>query len=174
MLPTLYLLCLFSHSGQDIEFPGGVPRVIFFECAPFSQPYQISASPQISCRTYLLFTPCVSGPGRYGKTWHRPLNWKSFTSYIVVADRHHTHTHTRLMPFVRTIRVSRYQKRKTNLVFTEPRYSEWQWNSLGHMQVCTSLQTDNHASTPPATTQFLQAGCSSCRPTNSIKALSIL
>jgi len=25
----------------------------------------------------------------------------------------------------------------------------WQWHQLGHMQVCTSLQTDNHASTPP-------------------------
>jgi len=37
------------------------------------------------------------------------------------------------------------------------------------MQVCTSLQTDNHASTPPLS--FLQAGCSSCRPTNSVKAL---
>jgi len=37
------------------------------------------------------------------------------------------------------------------------------------MQVCTSLQTDKHASTPPLT--FLQAGCSSCRPTNSVKAL---
>jgi len=24
----------------------------------------------------------------------------------------------------------------------------WQWHQLGHMQVCTSLQTDNHASTP--------------------------
>ena len=28
---------------------------------------------------------------------------------------------------------------------------EWQWHQLGHMQVCTSLQTDNHASTPPLT-----------------------
>jgi len=37
------------------------------------------------------------------------------------------------------------------------------------MQVCTSLQTDNHASTPSLI--FLQAGCSSCRPTNSVKAL---
>jgi len=37
------------------------------------------------------------------------------------------------------------------------------------MQVCTSLQTDNHASTPPLS--FLQAGCLSCRPTNSVKAL---
>ena len=24
-----------------------------------------------------------------------------------------------------------------------------QWHQLGHMQVCTLLQTDNHASTPP-------------------------
>jgi len=37
------------------------------------------------------------------------------------------------------------------------------------MQVCTSLQADNHASTP--TVSFLQAGCPSCRPTNSVKAL---
>ena len=39
--------------------------------------------------------------------------------------------------------------RKTNLDFTEARDSEWQWHQLGHMQVCTPLQTDNHASTPP-------------------------
>ena len=32
---------------------------------------------------------------------------------------------------------------------SEARDSEWQWHQLGHMQVCTSLQTDNHASTPP-------------------------
>jgi len=43
--------------------------------------------------------------------------------------------------------VSQYQKGKTNLYFTEARDSEWQWHPLGHMQVCTSLQTDNHAST---------------------------
>jgi len=49
--------------------------------------------------------------------------------------------------------VSRYQKGKTNLDLTEARESEWQWHQLGHMQVCTSLQTDNHASTR-TTTQF--------------------
>jgi len=38
--------------------------------------------------------------------------------------------------------VSRYQKGKTNLDFTEARNSEWQWHQLGHMQVSTSLQTD--------------------------------
>jgi len=27
--------------------------------------------------------------------------------------------------------------------------SQRQWHQLGHMQVCISLQTDNHASTPP-------------------------
>jgi len=43
--------------------------------------------------------------------------------------------------------VSRYQKGKTNLDFTEARDSEWQWHQLGHMQVCISLQTDSHANT---------------------------
>jgi len=51
--------------------------------------------------------------------------------------------------FSRTTWVSRYQKGKTNLDFTGARDSEWQWHHLGHTQVCTSLQTDNHASTPP-------------------------
>jgi len=51
-------------------------------------------------------------------------------------------------PFSRTTRVSQYQKGKTNLDFTEARDSEWQWHQLGHRQVCTSLQIDNHASIP--------------------------
>jgi len=42
--------------------------------------------------------------------------------------------------------VSQYQKGKTNLDFIEAKDSEWQWHQL---QVCTSLQTDNHASTQP-------------------------
>ena len=72
---------------------------------------------------------------------------------------HHTH------PFNGTLsgttRMSRYRLKQD---------SEWQWNLLGHnMQVCTSLQTDNHASTPPL--RFLQTGCPSCHPTNSVKAL---
>ena len=81
----------------------------------------------------------------------------------------HTHTHPFNGPLSGTTRVSRYQKGKTSLDFTEARDSEWQWHQLGHMQVCTSLQTDNHTSTPPLS--FLQAGCPSCRPTNSVKAL---
>jgi len=72
-------------------------------------------------------------------------------------------------PLSGTTRVSRYHKGKTNLDFTEARDSEWQWHQLGHMQVCTSLQSDNHANTSPLS--FLQAGCPSCHPTNSVKAL---
>jgi len=65
--------------------------------------------------------------------------------------------------------VGQYQKGKTNLDFTEARDSEWQWHLLGYMQVCTSLQTDNYANTPPL--RFLLAGYPSCRPTNNVKAL---
>ena len=84
----------------------------------------------------------------------------------------HTHTHPFNGPFSGTTRASRYQKGKTNLDFSEARDSEWQWLQLGCMQVCTSLQTDNHASTPLLS--FLQAGCPSCRPTNSVKALKAM
>jgi len=80
-----------------------------------------------------------------------------------------THTHPFNGPFSGTIRVSLYQK--NNLDFTEARDSEWQWHQLGHMQVCTLLQTDDHASTPPLS--FLQSGCPSCCPTNSVKALKV-
>jgi len=51
--------------------------------------------------------------------------------------------------------VSQYQKGKTNLDFTEPKNSEWQWHQLGHMQVCNGIQTDNHASTPPLFTDWM-------------------
>ena len=81
-----------------------------------------------------------------------------------------THTHPFNGPLSGTTRVSRYQKGKTNLDFIEARDSEWQWHQLGHMQVCTLLQTDNHAR-QHSTAQLLQAGCPSCRPTNSVKAL---
>ena len=95
---------------------------------------------------------------------------------LVQKTRHgtnYTHTHARTHtfngPLSGTTWLSRYQEGKTNLDFTEARDSEWQWHLLGRMQVCTSLQTDNHASTPPLS--FLQAGCPSCRPTNSARAL---
>jgi len=89
------------------------------------------------------------------------------------AHMHMTVTHPFNCPFSGNTQVSRYQKGKTNLDFTEASNSDWQWHQLGHMQVCTLLQTDNHASTPPLLS-FLQAGCPSCRPTNSVKALKAM
>jgi len=94
------------------------------------------------------------------------------TGYIAHQPQVTTHTHTFNGHFSGTTQVSRYQKGKTSLHFTEARDSERQWHQLGHMQVCTSLQTDNHASIPPLS--FLQARCLSCRPTNSVKALEEL
>ena len=100
---------------------------------------------------------------------HRPLHRlnakRSVSSPIKTARYTHTHTHSFNGPLSGTTRVGQYQKGKTNLDFTEARDSEWQWHQLGRMQVYTLLQ----ASTPQLS--FLQAGCPSCRPTNSVKAL---
>ena len=98
------------------------------------------------------FVKCHQSPSRWGNIAHtRPFNG----------------------PFSGTnTRVSRYEKGKTNLNFTEARDSEWLWHQLGYMQVCTSFWRDIHASTPPLS--FLQAGCPSCRPTNSVKALKAI
>jgi len=98
---------------------------------------------------------------------------------VVAVQRRFQHNlgplkHTRPFngPFSGTTRVRRYQKGETNLYFTGARDNEWQWHQLGCMQVCTSLQTDNDASTPPLS--FLQARCPSCCPTNSVKALKAI
>jgi len=80
---------------------------------------------------------------RYNKFRLHFLLWKYENTHT------HTHTHPFNGPLSGATRVSRYQKGKTNLDFTEARDSEWHWNQLGHMQVCISLQTDNHASTSP-------------------------
>jgi len=78
-----------------------------------------------------------------------------------------------LRPFFRITWVSQHQKGKPFWILLEQQMTGWQqWHQLDHMQIiCTSLQTDNHASTSPLI--FLQAGCPSCHPTNSVKALNI-
>jgi len=68
--------------------------------------------------------------------------------------------------------VSRYQKGKTNLDFTGAGDSEWQWHQLDHMQVCTLLLADNHASTPPLS--IFTGRVPFQPPTNSVKALKAL
>ena len=116
---------------------------------------------------------CDTNPPTSSTALSKPLNAPAPTSRC--APHTHTQTHTRTHPYngplSGTTRVGRYQKGKTKLDFTEARDGEWQWHQLGHMQVCTSLQADNHTSTPPLS--FLQAGCPSCRPTNSVKELKV-
>jgi len=78
---------------------------------------------------------------------------------------HNTHTHPFNGPLSGTTQVSRYQKGKTNLGFTEARDSEWQWHQLGCVQVCTSLQTNNHASTPPLRVFYRPDALPAAQPT---------
>jgi len=69
--------------------------------------------------------------------------------------------------FFRTTWVSRYQKGRTILDYNEVGDDGWQWHQLHHIQIiCTTLQTDNHAST--SSPNYLRAGCSSCCPRNSV------
>jgi len=52
--------------------------------------------------------------------------------------------------FFRTTWVSRHQKGKPFWILLEQEMMGWQRYQLDHMQIiCTSLQTDNHASTSP-------------------------
>ena len=82
----------------------------------------------------------------------------------------HTHTHPFNGPFSGTTRVSRYQKGKTSLDFTEARDSEWQCGIS--WAVCKSAPCCRQITTPATHhSVFLPTGCPSCRPTNSVKAL---
>jgi len=87
---------------------------------------------------------------------------------LMITEFTHTHTHTTVWrPFSGTTQVSRYQQVKTSLDFTEATDNEWQWHQLGHMQVCTSLQTDNHASTPPLPVFYRTDALPAAQPTAS-------
>ena len=64
----------------------------------------------------------------------------------------HTHTHTYTQTFnglfSRTTWVGRYQKDKPFWILLKQEKIGWQWHQLNRMQIiCTSLRTDNHAST---------------------------
>ena len=68
--------------------------------------------------------------------------------------------------------MTRSQKGKTNLDFTEVRDSEWQWHQLGHMQVCTLLQTDNHTNT--SSLNFYKPDAfPDAQPTDCVRALKL-
>jgi len=91
-----------------------------------------------------------------GTELHRPNNWSSFiTSQHLGLPIHTIHdcsttTTTTQQPFNRTTWVSWHQKGKPFWILLEQQMMGWQWHHMDHMQIiCTSLQTDNHASNSP-------------------------
>jgi len=72
-----------------------------------------------------------------------PVDKHHSTFYLADYMKVHTHTHPFNGPLSGTTWMSRYQKGKTSLDFTEAKDSEWQWHQLDRMQVCTSLQSGN-------------------------------
>ena len=74
----------------------------------------------------------------------------------------HTHTHTDTFngPFSGTTRVSRYKRQSQSGFY----WSERQW--VASAGPCKSASHSRQTTTPAP-----QAGCPSCRPTNSVKAL---
>jgi len=120
------------------SWPGGESRPTWFDWRVMSASYAAVHPVHHCCRCQ----------------WQVPdptLIWDEAPQGSVVCQLYNlTHTHIPFNgSFSVTTQVSRYQKGKTNLDFTEARGSEWKWHQLGHMQVYISHQTDNHASTPP-------------------------
>jgi len=109
--------------------------------------YKTQYCPSVMCVIYLLFA--YFRPERYEFAQLLLHNVSLFS--FCIGFMHGPVVPQQARPMVLgvalTTRFWMYQKGKTNLDFTEARDSEWQWHQLGHMQVCTSLQTDKHAST---------------------------
>jgi len=104
--------------------------------------------------------------------------WPSWTSHFWVWSTRQTHTHTTVLLLFwnlsGTTRVSRYQKGKTsrgktNLDLLEQEIVSGSGICWARPYASLHLIPDNLANIPPLS--FLQAGCLSCRPTNSVKAL---
>ena len=77
------------------------------------------------------------------------------TRVAAVAPPKSHHTHPFNGPFSGTTQVSRYQKGKTNLDFTEATDSEWQWHQLGYMHYASlHLAPDRQPSQHPTTLFF--------------------
>jgi len=94
-------------------------------------------------------------------------------SGVAQCSHSYTHTHTHLTALCPGLpRGNRYQKGKTSLDFTEARKQETVSGSGISWAVCKSAPRSRQITMPaPPPLSFLQAGCPSCRPTNSVKAL---
>jgi len=115
-------------------------------CSPATTPLHIATNnaplwkPMSTCRNQWLPVPVlIDSTAANGGT-------NKLSSVLGISV--HTYIHPFNGPLYRTTRVSRYQKGKTNLDFTEARDSEWQWHQLDHMQVCTSLHYSRQITMP--------------------------
>ena len=88
-------------------------------------------------------------------------NWWKLSTY--------THTHPFNGPFSGTTQVSQYQKGKPIWILLEQEIVSGSGISWA---ICKSAPCSRQTTMPaPHHSSFLQAGCPSCRPTNSVKAL---
>jgi len=111
----------------------------FFNGRQLRRRRQSSSTDPAGASSALISLQGSSSDARCGSTTN--CRTHSRLGFYTHTDITHTHTHPFNGPLSGTTRVSQYRKGKTNLDFTEARNSEWQWNLLGHMQVCISLQT---------------------------------
>jgi len=122
----------------------------------------------IGCWTEVNHTNVGTFHTLYSAILHRDISLFNCTAFTQIPLTE-THTHPFNGPFSGSTRVSRYQKGKTNLDFTEARDSGIRW------AICKSAPRSRQITTSaPHHSSFLQAGCPSCQPTNSIKALKAL
>ena len=159
------LVVVWTDSGRVISL--NVERRIFRYLADLRRPHVGGATTVIGGRVY------ITGGGGAGSDAYVFVLLHSLLILLTMphtsagfkggAGLPPTHTH----PLSGTTRVSRYQKGKTNLDFAEARDSEWQWHQLDHMQVCTTLQTDIHASTPPVSFFYSPNALPAAQPTAS-------
>jgi len=123
---------------------------------PSADPLAVQLLPAVS-----LLLPNISVAYRY-RTHYIPL--------LIATYFRTTHTHARARAFnghfYGTTRVSRYQKGKPIWILLK---QETVSGSGINWAICKSVPRSRQITTPPLS--FLQAGCPSCRPTNSIKAL---
>ena len=110
----------------------------------------------MSCKLLLNLVECIraKSEAENGNVSHVP-QW-------------YTHTHTFNGPFSGTTLVSLYQKGKTNLDLLK---QETVSGSGISWAICKSAHRSRQITMPAHHHSFLQAGCPSCRPTNSIEAL---
>ena len=124
--------------------PGTVPCIISssrqLPCFLMVRPWYASFLALTVSNSFLL-TPTLLRT----QSFHLKLNWCDLTLHA----NNTTYTHARLTaPFPGLPGWAATRKVKPIWILLKQE-SEWQWHQLGHMQVCISLQTDNHASNPP-------------------------